>query len=327
MILALDSGTTRTRVWVLAEGREPFVGASEIVGARDLARTRDREWLARRVHDVAEAALDAADATWGEVEAVVMFGMITSELGLVEVPHLVAPVDSVDLVAAMVEWSDDALPARVLLVPGVRTDGARLEWSDVMRGEETEVVGLLSLPEVEPPLLYVSSGSHSKFVCVDGDGRIVWSVTTLSGELMWALHKETILADLVAVDAEDLDPEWVDEGARVTRQAGLTRALFVARVANRLSGVTPGQCSAFLHGAAAETDLRALEAALPDDRGRATIALRGGGPVRECYRQLLEQRPWVREVRLINQPLGAIGARVLYEARVRTGEEGRPLRA
>jgi 2-dehydro-3-deoxygalactonokinase len=197
-----------------------------------------------------------------------------------------------------------------------------------MRGEETEIIGLLARERVPPPFLYVSPGSHSKFVWVDEEGRILWSLTTLSGELMWALHRETILAGLVDIGSETLDPVRVEEGARIAATKGLTRALFVARVANRVLGMSPLECSSLLHGAVAQIDLRGLEGALPPRRmPPVPVALAGRGALFECYRQLLERRPWAREVHVIDEPLGAIGARALYEACVRAGEKGRSLRA
>jgi 2-dehydro-3-deoxygalactonokinase len=327
VILAIDSGTTRTRVWVLPDEGEPVEAASGLAGARDLARSHDRAWLLERVQEVTEAALAAVGAAWDEVEAVVGFGMITSELGLVEVPHLVAPVASRDLAAAMARWDVGALPAPLYLVPGVRTDAARIEGADVMRGEETEITGLLARGRVAPPFLYVSPGSHSKFVWVDEQGRILWSLTTLSGELMWALQRETILAGLVDVGSEKLDPVWVEEGARIAGRSGLTRALFVARLGNRLLGMSPLECSSLLHGAVAQIDLRGLEGALPPTMPPVPVALSQGGALFECYRYLLERRVWAREVHVIDEPLGAIGALALYEAGVRAGEKGRSLRA
>ena len=152
-------------------------------------------------------------------------------------------------------------------------------------------------------------------------------LTTLSGELMWALHRETILAGLVDIGSERLDPVRVEEGARVAGTNGLTRALFVARVANRLLGMSPRECSSLLHGAVAQVDLRGLEGALAPRMPPVPIVLSGGGAMFECYQYLLERRAWVGEVHVIDEPLGAIGARALYEAGIRAGEKRRSLRA
>jgi 2-dehydro-3-deoxygalactonokinase len=328
MILAVDSGTTRTRAWVLADGGVA-AGSSAVVGARDLARNRDKQWLLGRVRSVAEETLAAASLSWEEVDAVVGFGMITSELGLVELPHLIAPVGTAELAAAMYEPSGAAaLPARLLLVPGVRNVSESIENADFMRGEETEVIGLLALDRIKPPLLYVSIGSHPKFVWVDADRRIAWSLTTLSGELIWALQQETILAELIDPSAELVDFDAVDDGARVAEAAGLSRALFAARILNRIGRASRETCSAFVHGAVARADLRALEEALPTEAAPERIVLSGRGPLLDAYRHLLE-RSLGSEPLVLDQPLGAIGAGVIYEFRAALdrSEEGRKLRA
>jgi 2-dehydro-3-deoxygalactonokinase len=328
VIVAVDSGTTRTRAWVVADGAVGE-GASTIAGARDLARTRDRAWLLAQVREVTDRAVAGADVAWSDVDAVVAFGMITSELGLVELPHLIAPVDVDELVRAMLDWSEiPELPARLLLVPGVRNSSQNVERADFMRGEETQVVGLLSLSKVEPPLLYVSVGSHPKFVWVDADGRIAWSVTTLSGELLWALHRETILADLVDPDGRLADLDAVERGALVAESAGLSRALFAARLLNRIGNASPETCSAFVYGAIARADLGALETTLPPGAGMGRIVLSGHGPLLDAYRHLLT-RANVGSVEDVEEPLGAIGARTLYERRVAlfSSEEGRKLSA
>jgi 2-dehydro-3-deoxygalactonokinase len=328
MILAVDSGTTRTRAWLVADG-VVGEGVSTIAGARDLARTRDRAWLLRQVREVADHALASAEAEWNNVEAIIAFGMITSELGLVELPHLVAPAGADELVRAMLEPGNiSELPARLFLVPGVRNGSDDIERADFMRGEETQAIGLLSLGLAEPPLLYVSVGSHPKFVWIDEAGRIAWSLTTLSGELVWALHRETILADLVDPGGALADLDAVDEGARIMESAGLSRALFAARLLNRLGHAPPKTCSAFLHGAIARADLRALEAALPTGAATERIVLSGHGPLLDAYLHLLG-RAGLGAVQVIDEPLGAIGARVLYERRggLVSGEEGRKMHA
>jgi 2-dehydro-3-deoxygalactonokinase len=313
VILAVDSGTTSTRAWVVSGGRVEG-GARGPGGARDLARKKDKGWLLGQVRRVADEALEGAGEDWASVEAVVMFGMITSELGLEEIPHLPAPAGAPELAAGMVRRSYDDLPAPVRLVPGVRC-GDDFRNADFMRGEETEVAGLLSVAGAEPPLLYVSPGSHTKFVSVDADGRISWSMTTLSGELLWALHQETILAKLVDPGKDIEDLSMVEEGARLVEEGGLGRALFAARLLNRIQGASAGACSDFVHGAVAMGDVASLRSALKEhEAASGRVALGGGGTLAGAYRHLLEKESWVDELQERREPLGALGSWSLYAA-------------
>jgi 2-dehydro-3-deoxygalactonokinase len=325
LIVTVDSGTTSTRAWVMEHG-EVKASSGTRGGARDVARTRDRTELLRRIRKLADGALATAGSTWEAVEAVVAFGMITSELGLEEVPHLEAPVSCRMLAEAMHERRyGDALPGPVFLVPGVRSDGEELELSDVMRGEETEVAGLLALGEPEPPFLYISTGSHTKFVDVDRESRIDWSLTTLSGELLLALQRETILADLIDLEASVTDLAALEDGARFAERVGLTRALFGARLLNRMRGLSTASCSDFLHGAVAGVDLLSLRRAA-DARGGVPdrVAIGGKGTLRKAYRHLLEQQPEVVKVRAFDIPLGALGAWNLFTSRRQAAPAGPP---
>jgi 2-dehydro-3-deoxygalactonokinase len=323
VILAVDSGTTSTRVWLVEDGNvRP--GAATTAGARDVARTKDRGLIARRVTEATNDALRSSGTTWDTVEAVVAFGMITSEHGLEELPHLEAPVDRDALAAALVERElPEALPQPLFLVPGVRNrDEGGLESTDFMRGEETEVIGLLETGKVAPPFLYISTGSHTKFVFVDEHARIAWSVTTLSGEILWAVHRETLLADLVEPDGRVTDAVLAAEGASVAEAFGLSRAFFAARLLNRVRGESPSSCSAFIHGAVAGSDLTALRRTL-ERRGVGVerIAIGGDGALADAYRHLLGRDGWAATVQMIDEPLGAVGAWSLYS----TARARRPL--
>lgn len=321
-ILAVDSGTTSTRVWLVEDGRIREGGTAR-AGARDSVSGGKPDDLLAHVRRLAQDVLARGRAS--TVDATMAFGMITSELGLEEVAHLAAPVGPADIAAAIVERSyGDSLPSPVYMVPGVRCDGRVPEESDVMRGEETEVVGLLAGRTVAPPLLYISTGSHSKFVYVDHDGRIAWSMTTLSGELIWALHRETILSDLLQPDGSIVDTAALEEGARVAARLGLTRALFTARLMNRLRGASPAACSDFVHGAVGGQDLVALRTTLQGHGVRSVrVVISGDTPFARTYRHLLAREPWAAATIDVQEPLGALGAWILFRERLRLSEASR----
>lgn len=320
-ILAVDGGTSSTRVWALEDGRV-LDWERRHVGARDLARDRDRDWLAAQLSDMAEKVVRRVG--WNVYEAMVAFGMITSELGLEEIPHLKAPAGPVELAEGLQRRTGvGAIPVPVYLVPGVLWDGEAAATADFMRGEETEVAGLLALDSRRPPLLYVSPGSHTKFIVLDKSGRITASLTTLSGELLWALSQETILAGLVDAGREDSDEEAVRAGAAVTAEQGLTRALYVTRLLNRLERAERARCTDFVRGALAASDLQALEVLHRDRLLPPQVWVAGEGGLALVYRQLLGCQPWVERVECLAEPLGAHGAWHLYQRTVQPGRTPR----
>jgi 2-dehydro-3-deoxygalactonokinase len=120
-------------------------------------------------------------------DQIVLSGMIGSRQGWKEARYLPCPAGSAEIAAALVDIEFDW--AKVKLVPGLScTDRAGV--AEVMRGEETQVIGV-------PALLSSSGiaclpGTHSKWVQVDG-GRITDFTTHMTGETYGALRGYTIL--------------------------------------------------------------------------------------------------------------------------------------
>ena len=315
-LLALESGTTSSRAWLMEDG-SVLAGGQERVGARDLARGRTVAWLGDKVRSLANTLLERRGLTGEDIDAFVAFGMITSELGLVEVPHVPAPAGIRELVAGLRLYEGDALgdssdplASRLYLVPGVRCGGGGAsDDRDFMRGEETEVVGLLAHEPPTLPLLFVSPGSHTKFITVDSRQRIVGSITTLSGEMVWALHRETILAELIDPARTAVNMDDARRGATAAQQHGLSRALYLTRLENRLDGTPRERCSDFVLGALAGADLQALPA---HGDAPSTVIVRGDDGLARVYESLLRAQPWVEEVQRVDSPLGPMGAWHIY---------------
>lgn len=137
-----------------------------------------------------EAVLMAALAPWRMAHGplpVVAMGMITSRNGWIEVPYVPCPADPRDLARGAVRR---VLPdgAPLLLLPGL-TDPARLPFPDVMRGEETQIVG----NGLDRDATVVLPGTHSKWARVR-DGRIQGFQTFVTGEIFALLTKHSFIA-------------------------------------------------------------------------------------------------------------------------------------
>lgn len=312
-IVAIDSGTTATRAWAVEDGAV-LDTERQLGGARDVARGRGRAWLMQHITQVAEQVVRRCGG-WETFDRAIAFGMLTSEHGVSEVARLKAPVAVSTLAASLAPGPDGVVPVPFELVPGVLCEGSDATTSDFMRGEETEVAGLLASIRPPLPLLYVSPGSHSKFVAVDPRGRISWSVTTLSGELLWALSQETLLAGLASTGIEQPDLEAAQAGAATEQQQGLSRTLYATRLHDRLSGMSPHACASFVLGAIAASDLQALTAAA--ERSLALperVVISGSGGFAAVYHHLLTAAPWAQRVDQLDTQFGPIGAWALARA-------------
>ncbi len=266
----VDSGTTTTRVRLWRDGRVAWSG-SRTAGARDTA-------VDGHTGKVVTALRSLLDECGETPAAIVCSGMITSNLGLLELPHLPAPAGLDDLAAGIRQRPFPAVsPVPLSFVPGVKTPpSAGLEGlvtGDVLRGEEAEVAGLHPELALGEDSVYLHVGSHHKAIDVDAAGRILASRTAITGELLAAVTGHTVLRSSVAqLEALELDLEAALAGAAAAEEHGVGRALFLVRVGEQLAGEPKDRMTSYLLGALASLDLGLLAAAGPG----APVVLYGG---------------------------------------------------
>ena len=141
-------------------------------------------------------------------------GMIGSRQGWVEVPYVESPATLDALACGLVQTPDGALT----IVPGLagRDDDGT---PDVMRGEETQIVGALGADA--PPALAVLPGTHSKWAIVR-DGAIHAFATYMTGEVYAVLRDHSILGRMA-------------DGAATTSTQPLADAAFTRGVRRALA--------------------------------------------------------------------------------------------
>jgi 2-dehydro-3-deoxygalactonokinase len=319
--LVVDSGTSNTRVRLWHDGRI-VATALRAVGSRDTAAAGHNGALAAALREA------IGEARWGaEPVAVICSGMITSNLGLYEVPHQRAPATLDDLARGMAGARFPELCELPFhFVPGVKTlpegpiDAANLHTVDLMRGEETEIAGLLDQSRIVMPSLFLHLGSHHKAILVDEGPAIAASSTALTGELLDAVRCHTVLSGstLSALDFEP-SPEVWRLGLDLARREGLGRALFLVRAAEQLWARSHTEATALLLGALIGLDLQMLEGY----RGRAvTTVIYGKGAFGPLLHDCLGGAEY-GEVRLVDEATSdeaaARGAVALFERAVELG--------
>jgi len=260
--LIVDSGTTRTRVRWWSGGQVKGV-LEELAGAKDVAIQGSNAPI--------RAALTRLIGTMrrqhpGPVEAVVCSGMITSNVGLHEVPHTIAPASETNLSRQVVRRDfPDITDLPIYFIPGIKTLGPGNSWGDlaaydIMRGEEVECFGLLAQLLLAPPLAFFHCGSHHKLIAVDEARRIARSSTLITGELLAAISQHTILAgSLVPLDDLALDTTAVEAGIHASASLGFGRALFLVRAGEVIAGRSREAMTSFLLGVLAGLDLSLIE--------------------------------------------------------------------
>jgi len=171
------------------------------------------------------AALSALTQGWPSCPRVAC-GMVGGRGGWCEVPYLDVPANADALAATLGQvMAHDGAP--LWIVPGVR-DRQR---PDVMRGEETQVVGALA----ETPVLWAEAnvilpGTHCKWVRVH-QGQMIDVRTVMTGELFALLLRHSLLASGCDPREAHSDTRFLDgvHTARDSGGAGGWSRLFAAR--------------------------------------------------------------------------------------------------
>lgn len=243
--ITIDCGTTNSRVYVVDESGKIYAKATKKVGVRNTSMTGSRDCLRDGLRETVDRAIQESGLNPSEIKAILSSGMITSEIGLMELPHLMAPCD-VDRLAANIEKVDVKLTdydIPVYFVRGIKNQMpevvedpfALVGNTDFMRGEETQIAGLLAQGFHGPATITVLS-SHSKFIPVDAKGAILGSLTTTSGQVREAILKETFVGKSVEKrdNVEEKPEGYFDENvvlqaAKWIQQAGIVRCMMFPR--------------------------------------------------------------------------------------------------
>ncbi|MET4677310.1 2-dehydro-3-deoxygalactonokinase [Luteibacter sp. ME-Dv--P-043b] len=294
-ILTIDTGTTNTRVTAWQDG-EAVAMTTRPVGVRDTAITGNTGKLEQALRDAIAGVLFAAGMTQSDIGPVLASGMITSNMGLCEIPHVPAPAGIDELAAAMREVRIEGVwHAPIGFVPGVRNavapiDLHNVEAMDMMRGEETEALALVERLALAEPAVIALPGSHSKFVGIDTKGRIDGCVTTLAGELLQVISHETILAgSLKDGFATHIDAEMLLAGAGAAQRVGLGRACFSVRILDQFTDRDANARANFLLGAVLASDILTLKHSSAIRMHPGTRFVVSGKPIlREAIARLVE---------------------------------------
>jgi len=181
---------------------------------------------------------------------VLMCGMVGSRQGWVEAPYLPCPASPDAVAAALVTVPFEG--AQVLLVPGLSArDAAGVP--EVMRGEETKLVGLMAAGHDG---LVCMPGSHTKWARIEG-GRIAGFETYFTGEGFAALREATILGRMMAPGGT-IDPDGFRRGvARAGAGGHLLHHLFGVRTLGLFGELDEAAAAGFLSGLLIGHEVRA----------------------------------------------------------------------
>lgn len=285
-VLSIDGGTTNTRL-VLIQSGEILAAEKFGLGARNSVSDGAFSYAEHLTDAVTDFLGRQADVP----EVALASGMICSEAGLGLSPYVPAPADADALAAEAVLLRLQSLPhLNLWLIPGMRTVRPTHDPADtdVMRGEETELLGICRQMGFRSPSVVLLPGSHLKTVFLTADGAVEDFRTSLSGELVRAAAENTILREkLYGVYPKTVDPMSLLRGYDCARECGVNEALFRVRIRQKfIPEEMPETLFAFLLGIVLSSDVEELKKRCGD----RSIFVGGSDPFRGAYVRLLRER-------------------------------------
>jgi 2-dehydro-3-deoxygalactonokinase len=268
-LLGIDWGTTNRRAYVLdAQGK--------------LVRQYSDEFGILAVAGNFEHALaDLLKRLELERADVVMSGMVGSRNGWRQVPYLSVDQPISALADAMLEV-DTALPnVRCRIVPGYRFVDSH-GTPDVMRGEETQVLGALSLSASSG--WFLLPGTHSKWVRIENE-TIAEIMTFMTGELFALLSHHGTLANLM--QEQQPVPAAFEAGLTAGRHGSFTHATFGCRALVVTDAMPAAHAWSYLSGLLIGAELQEIRQRTTD-QARLPVQLIGSPALAARYVQALE---------------------------------------
>ncbi len=238
-LVSVDWGTSSFRACLAAIDGSSIDEVAADKGAVGLAAGEHEAFLASMV--------GAWKSRFPELP-IVLSGMVGARQGWVEAPYAACPAGLGEIAAATLTLPSAKL-GRVLLAPGLSVLDSR-GAPDVMRGEETQILGALRASG-RADGLFVLPGTHSKWARVEA-GRILAFETFMTGEVFAALKDHTVLGRLMAQTRAEGESSGFALGVRAAaaleRPGDLLHAVFMTRTLGLFDRVPAGELAEYLSG-------------------------------------------------------------------------------
>jgi 2-dehydro-3-deoxygalactonokinase len=274
-LIAIDWGSSRLRAWLMGPGGSVRAERGSDAGASVLSGGAPAFEAA--LHDLAGDWLAAGLPA-------LACGMVGSAHGWREARYVACPADLAELHRHMVSVATRG-GARLYIVPGL-IDEPSGGTPDVMRGEETQLAGLLALdPALAGRATVLMPGTHSKWVQLRA-GRVTGFRTRLTGELYAVLRQHSVLGRLMPAADAGGHPEAFASGVDTARRHGgadLSGQLFAVRTLGLTGKLPPEALPELLSGLLVGHE---LAAGLQHDG--APLVLVGDPALCQRYRQALQ---------------------------------------
>jgi len=237
-LIGVDWGTTHLRAYRISSDGHALERRQS---ARGVSSVRGGEFA---------AALDEIIGDWSQGSlSILLCGMVSSRQGWREVPYIECPASLDEVSSGLVRI--ETLRGDAWIVGGLSIQDSR-ERHDVMRGEETQILGAY---EGTGRRLIIAPGTHSKWSIVH-NGTVERFRTYLTGELYAVLREHSSLGWAMEGSAAAFDDSSFLAGIQEARaDSDLSHTLFTVRTRTLFEGCKPAEQAAYLSGILIGTEI------------------------------------------------------------------------
>lgn len=267
-ILCCDWGTSSFRLRLVAIQDYKIIaeflsstGVASLFKAWKEQNIQDRfdfyaDFLKLAIQDLAKISTSNLDHI-----PLIVSGMASSSLGMEELPYAGIPFDTSGKNTSFRMFKNFNGKGSLLLVSGVKSE------EDVMRGEESQLIGLIKLNEISLEeslnLVFVFPGTHSKHIFVQ-NGFIVDFQTYMTGELFnivkkHSILKDSVLSELTSQMTDQSEIEAFLHGIEVSGRSSVLHNLFTVRTNQLFDKFSKNENLFYLSGLLIGTEVRELK--------------------------------------------------------------------
>ncbi|MBC8130386.1 MAG: 2-dehydro-3-deoxygalactonokinase [Rhizobiaceae bacterium] len=265
---AVDWGTSSFRLWLLARdgsvlGERRSREGMNTAGGAGFGPTLENHL----------AILQASAAL-----PVIVCGMAGARQGWVEAPYVDTPADLSRIAEGAITVAGAARAVRIL--PGVAQRAVGETRADVMRGEETQAMGL----GLAGDALLCMPGTHSKWVSL-ASGRIAGFSTFMTGEVFALLSEQSILRHAVSAGGDVLSEREAFAGGvadAIAEPSTILNRLFSLRADGLFGQGSPAAALARLSGLVLGLEIAGGRALYP---ATSSMVLVASGALLALYRE------------------------------------------
>ncbi|CCU78708.1 2-dehydro-3-deoxygalactonokinase [Halanaerobium saccharolyticum subsp. saccharolyticum DSM 6643] len=292
-ILTIDTGTTNTRVKIFLDDKI-IAKADKKIGVRNNTNLKKNQKFKKEIDNLITKVLSKANIKKKQLDLTLGIGMLSSDIGLYEVPHVFFPAGKVEIAKGIKKKKIFDIP--INFIPGVRTaiENVTLnncEEVDMMRGEEAEVFGIVKYLKLQGPLLIILPGSHTKFIFLNDKNKISKSITTLAGELIAELTNNSILSSsLESTFAKNIEKDFLLKGAELSNKIGSNRSSFITRILEQFGSNTVNQRANYLLGTILSNDLLAVKSYQESNmHHKLPVVIGGNNLIKDAFGLLIKE--------------------------------------